>query len=512
MAVFVLRRLLVSFFILLISTFIMYLLVAASGDPLSDLRTDQSPAKAEKIAHRIEALHLDQPVPRRYLTWLGGVSGCVIPGKACDLGTNIRDQAVSSLLRTAMISTLRLVLAATVIAILLGITIGILSALRQYSGFDYSITFTAFLFFSLPLFWVAVLLKQYLAIGVNNWYADPRIGLGAAVVISLISGVTWGAVLGGDRRRKWMVRGIAAVATFALLLYLSATDWFKRPALGPALVAVLCFGVAVAVTALVAGLAHRNVLYSCLVMAGLSSVLQFFLTPFLQNPKWASWLNLLLLALLAAAVAVGVGWLLGGLDKPQAVRAAILTGLGCGGVIVLDIVLRTVPSYSRMVNGRILATIGAGTPNFAGSFWQRFIDTSTHLALPTLSIMLISFAGYSRYSRASMLEVMSQDYVRTARAKGLTERTVVMRHAFRNALIPVTTLAAVDFGALIGGAIITETVFGWKGMGQMFVQGLLTTDPNPVMGFFIITAISVILFNMFADIAYAYLDPRIRLS
>jgi peptide/nickel transport system permease protein len=111
-----------------------------------------------------------------------------------------------------------------------------------------------------------------------------------------------------------------------------------------------------------------------------------------------------------------------------------------------------------------------------------------------------------------MLEVMGQDYVRTARAKGLTERTVVMRHAFRNALIPVTTLAAVDFGALIGGAIITETVFGWKGMGQMFVQGLLTTDPNPVMGFFIITAISVIMFNMFADIAYAYLDPRIRLS
>ncbi len=94
----------------------------------------------------------------------------------------------------------------------------------------------------------------------------------------------------------------------------------------------------------------------------------------------------------------------------------------------------------------------------------------THLALPTIAIMLISFAGYSRYSRASMLEVMNADYVRTARAKGLTERTVVLRHAFRNALIPIATLAALDFGAVIGGAIITETVFGWKGMGVLFTS------------------------------------------
>jgi len=512
MVAFVLRRLIVSVFTLLIASFLMYLLVAASGDPLSELRTDQSPARAEKIAHRIEVLHLNQPVPQRYLTWLGGVSGCVIPGRPCDLGRNLRDQDVSSLLSTAMISTLRLVTFATVIAVLLGISIGVVTALRQYSGFDYTITFSAFLFFSLPLFWVAVLLKQYLAIGVNNWYSDPRIGLGAAVVLSVLSAVTWGAVLGGDRRRRWLVRGVAGLATFAVLVYLSTVDWFARPSLGPALVAVLCFGVAIGVTVLVAGLTRRNVLYSCLAMAGIASVVQFAVRPFLEDPRWASWTNLLLLALVAAAVGVGVGLLLGGLDKQQAVRAAVLTGLGCGGIMVIDILLRTVASYGRLVNGRIFATIGSQTPNFSGSFWQRFLDTGTHLVLPTLSIMLISFAGYSRYSRASMLEVMNQDYVRTARAKGLTERTVVMRHAFRNALIPVTTLAAVDFGALISGAIITETVFGWQGMGRMFVQGLLATDPNPVMGFFVVTAISVVIFNMLADIAYAYLDPRIRLS
>jgi peptide/nickel transport system permease protein len=111
-----------------------------------------------------------------------------------------------------------------------------------------------------------------------------------------------------------------------------------------------------------------------------------------------------------------------------------------------------------------------------------------------------------------MLETMHQDYVRTARAKGLTERTVVMRHAFRNALIPLTTLAAFDFGALISGAIITETIFGWRGMGVLFVNGLARSDPYPVMGFYLVTAISVVVFNMLADMSYAYLDPRIRLT
>ena len=87
-----------------------------------------------------------------------------------------------------------------------------------------------------------------------------------------------------------------------------------------------------------------------------------------------------------------------------------------------------------------------------------------------------------------------------------------MRHAFRNALIPVTTLMAFDFGTVIGGAVITETVFGWQGMGRLFVNGLLTFEPNPVMAFFIVTAVSIVVFNMIADILYAYLDPRIRVS
>src|SRR5690606_11486120 len=109
-----------------------------------------------------------------------------------------------------------------------------------------------------------------------------------------------------------------------------------------------------------------------------------------------------------------------------------------------------------------------------------------HLLLPTLALILISLATYTRYTRASMLEVLNQDFVRTARAKGLTERLVISRHAFRNGLIPITTLMAFDLGGVIGGAVITETVFGWQGMGALFVKGLNEVDPAPVMAFFLV--------------------------
>jgi hypothetical protein len=154
----------------------------------------------------------------------------------------------------------------------------------------------------------------------------------------------------------------------------------------------------------------------------------------------------------------------------------------------------------------------AVTPNLKGSFWVHGVDQFTHLLLPTLALVLIGFAGYTRYSRASMLEVLNQDFIRTARAKGINERTVIMRHAFRNAMIPLTTLVAFDFAGVIGGAVITEKVFAWSGMGSLFVESLRRVDVNPVMGFFLITGTVAILFNLIADIAYTLLDPRIRVN
>jgi len=507
--VFIIRRLIVSFFVLLAATAIVYILTANAGDPLADLREDRSPNRDQKIAQRKEVMNLDVPSPLRYLLWLRGVSGCVLPFMECDLGQNRFGQDVGPILSLAMSSTLRLVLTAALVAIVIGIAIGIVSALRQYSGFDYSITFAAFVFFSLPSFWVAVLLKQYGAIVFNDWLAEPSIPIPVVVVVALVSGVIWMAVVGGSRPRRLVTFASATIATAAVLVYLSITRWFATPSLGIALIAVSAVGLAFLVTALVSGLAKRRVLYAALAAAG-AGIVSFFATqPVLINPSW--W-HIVMLAAITVAVGIGLGYLIGGIDRSQAVRSAVLTGLLTGGLIFWDHVLLAVPDYSGRVGGRVISTIGSNTPNFTGDFWVVYLDNQTHLLLPTIALILISFATYTRFTRASMLEVMNQDYVRTARSKGLTERTVIMRHAFRNALIPVTTLMAFDFAGIVGGAIITEKVFGWKGMGTMFNQGLTLVDPNPVMAFFIVTGTAIVLFNMVADILYAYLDPRIRLS
>jgi len=509
MVVFVIRRAVVSFFVLLVASFLVYVLVTISGNPLAYLATDQSPNKAQKIALATERLHLNESVPARYLQWLRGVVGCVVPGSGCDLGQTKDGQQVSDLLGHAMGATLRLVLAATILAIVLGVTIGIVSALRQYSGFDYTITFSAFLFFSLPLFWVAVLLKQFVAIRFNDWLSDPRVGPVTLVVLSLLSALTWQAILAGDRRRRLLVAGGAFVLTAAMLYSISVTAWFTRPALGTGAVTLLSLGSALAVTQLTAGWQRRNVLNSTLATAVVGVVSSYLVRPLLTDP---SWFVILLLLLVAIAIGAGIGYLLGGLDRPQAARASAATAALTGLWIFIDHALNAVPAYSDAVSGRLIPTIGSNTPDLEGSFWVMFLDSVAHLLLPTLAIMLISFATYSRYTRATMLETMTQDYVRTARSKGLTERTVVLRHAFRNALIPVTTLMAFDFGAVIAGAVITETVFGWQGMGRLFVTGLQNVEPNPVMAFVVVAAVSIVLFNMIADILYAYLDPRIRLS
>jgi len=140
------------------------------------------------------------------------------------------------------------------------------------------------------------------------------------------------------------------------------------------------------------------------------------------------------------------------------------------------------------------------------------IDRAQHLALPIIVLAVANIATYSRFMRASMLEVVNSDYVRTARAKGLGERKVTMRHAFRNALIPLVTLVALNFGGLLSGAIITETIFALDGMGLYFINKLNAGDPYPVMAFLMVTAVFVIIFNLIADLAYGWLDPRVRLD
>ena len=131
---------------------------------------------------------------------------------------------------------------------------------------------------------------------------------------------------------------------------------------------------------------------------------------------------------------------------------------------------------------RPIATIGSSTPNLGGDFWISQFDKWTHLLLPTIALVLISFAGYTRYQRGSMLEVMDQDYIRTARSKGMSERIVLIRHALRNALLPLASIVPVDFITLIGGAVITETIFNWAGMGRLFVTSLANSEIDPDHG------------------------------
>jgi peptide/nickel transport system permease protein len=138
------------------------------------------------------------------------------------------------------------------------------------------------------------------------------------------------------------------------------------------------------------------------------------------------------------------------------------------------------------------------------------LDALVHMFLPTLALLLISFAGYVRFSRGTLLEVLNQDYIRTARAKGLTERTVIMRHAFRNTMIPIATIMVVDFASIIGGAIITERIFGWLGMGTLFYAAINFFDLNLLMGVFLLTGFLAVSANLIADLLYSALDPRIR--
>lgn len=139
-----------------------------------------------------------------------------------------------------------------------------------------------------------------------------------------------------------------------------------------------------------------------------------------------------------------------------------------------------------------------------------FVDYLRHAALPVLTLSVQLVAGWSRYQRASMLDVMSADYIRTARAKGVPRRKVIFKHALRNALIPLTTVMAVDIGALFGGLIVTEVIFSWPGMGRVFTQALLQGDTAVVLPWMIVTAMFIIFFNLLADVLYGVLDPRIR--
>ena len=156
-------------------------------------------------------------------------------------------------------------------------------------------------------------------------------------------------------------------------------------------------------------------------------------------------------------------------------------------------------------------TIGSQSPDLAGGFWSRVGDYAGHLVLPTIALALITYPSWSRFQRSSMLEVLNSDYIRLARAKGLSRSRVTVKHGLRTALIPLATVVSIDVGSIFGGAVLTERVFSWHGMGELLTTSVNQQDLNRVLAWLMISAVLVILFNLVADVLYAVLDPRIRL-
>jgi len=184
------------------------------------------------------------------------------------------------------------------------------------------------------------------------------------------------------------------------------------------------------------------------------------------------------------------------------------TVLGFAAISVPSFFLGLAAIYVFALKIPILPAAGMET---VGQPWS-LGDSLWHLVLPALVLGLAEAAALIRYTRSSMLEVIRQDYVRVARSKGLRETTVIYQHALRNALIPLVTVVAIGFGGITGGAVVTETVFAWPGLGQLFIQAANLPDYPTLLAYLMLGAATVIVFNLVADILYAVIDPRIRYS
>jgi peptide/nickel transport system permease protein len=323
MFAYVIRRLLISIVVLFFATILVFLLVSTAGDPLALLRANPHTPHSTIVA-REHLLHLNDPLWQRYWIWFSNA----IQG---NLGNTTKGQPVAPQLWSHLFVTLRMVIVATILAIVIAIGLGVWAAVKQNRLTDHVITVTNFVLLATPVFVLGLALKEFVAIPINQ---------------------------------------------------------------------------------------HAG--------------------------------------------------------------------------------------------STIFYTDGEQSPTLSGSFFSRLPDYAGHTALPALTLILVSYSAWAIYQRSSMIETLDADHVRLARAKGLSRRRVLVRHVLRNALIPVTTVIALDFAAVLGGAILTEYVFGWQGLGTWYIQGVTTLDVNIMLAYLLVTATFVILFNLLADILYGVLDPRIR--
>ncbi len=395
MLIYTLRRVLAMVPILLVVSLLVFALIQLQpGDFVDELRLSNPNVTAQEVRDLRRAYGLDLPWYVQYGKWLGrAVQG--------DFGISRKQYvpAAQFVVEQRLGNTLWLGASAFVVSLLIGLPLGILSAVRQYSLLDYLTTFFAFVGFSLPVFWFGLMLLIVFSV---NFKVLPAGGLSSTGASPLV----------------------ATAATF------DATGPVKavRTKDGRTVVTVEVYDAAAA--------RARDRAYTL--------------------PPGAS----------------------------SAVRAG-------------DYVSAGQPLGRR-------ATLGS---------WLSYaLDRARYLVLPTLALSVIQIATWTRFMRASLLEVIPQDFVRTARAKGVPRRRVISKHALRNALIPVLTLIGLSLPGLVNGAVITETVFNYPGMGLALYQSILDKDYNPAMVILLLLALITLLANLLTDLAYALFDPRIRYS
>lgn len=198
--------------------------------------------------------------------------------------------------------------------------------------------------------------------------------------------------------------------------------------------------------------------------------------------------------------------------RPYSIKDKILTILAFIGISIPGFFIALVVVKIFAVDLRLLPISGIATLGQELSGLDKVIDVAKHMILPVLSMTIVEVASLMRYTRSSMLDVFSQNYIRTARAKGLSEKIVIYKHAFRNALIPIVTLLSLSLGYIFAGTILIETIFVWPGMGTLFYQAIANRDYPLVMGCAMILSLCILLANLLSDIVYCIVDPRIRLK
>jgi peptide/nickel transport system permease protein len=180
--------------------------------------------------------------------------------------------------------------------------------------------------------------------------------------------------------------------------------------------------------------------------------------------------------------------------------------------VIANLLILVALQVNSVIGVQLFEYTGETSPDAVGGAWNQFVDRVQHLVLPTFTLALGAIAGYSRYQRNAMLDVLGQDFIRTARAKGLTRRRALFKHGLRTALIPMATLFAYSVAGLFTGALFVETIFGWHGIGEWAVQGIANQDTNIVAAITFFSGALILIAGLLSDVVYAALDPRVRVQ